>query len=234
MPASDLSSLLASAARSLQRETGSQHTLERVVALAVDLVDGCQHSGISLNTAGRIDSPAVSSDVVRRVDALQYEFKQGPCLDAIRRQEVVYSGDLAHDARWPRWGPRTAQETGIRSMMCFRLFTDRDVVGALNLYSDRRQSFIDEDREIGTALAAHSAMAVVASQKIENLQVALDSRTEIGQAVGIIMERFDLGADQAFSVLSRLSQDLNRKLRAVAHEVVTTRRLPVAPATADN
>lgn len=234
MPASDLSSRLASAARSLQRETGSQHTLDRVVSLALDLVDGCQHAGISLNTAGRIDSPATSSDVVLRVDTLQYEFNQGPCLDAIRHQEIVYSGDLAHDARWPQWGPRTAQETGIRSMMCFRLFTDRDLVGALNLYSDQPQAFLDEDREIGTALAAHSAMAVVASQKIENLQVALDSRTEIGHAVGIIMERFNLGSDQAFSVLSRLSQDLNRKLRAVAHEVVTTRRLPVAPTTADD
>lgn len=217
---------LVTAARELQREVGSQDTLDRVVSLAVGMVEGCQHAGISLNRGGEITSPAASDEVVRRVDELQYEFDQGPCLDAIRQHDWVHSVDLEHDPRWPVWGPRTAAETGIRSMMAFRLFTHHDVVGALNLYATAPGSFDEHDRDTGAALAAHAALAVVASQKIENLEIALDSRATIGQAVGIVMERFDLEPDRAFAVLSRLSQDLNRKVREVAQELVVTRTMP--------
>lgn len=221
-----LADSLVVAARDLQHETGSQDTLDRVVSLAVAMVDGCQHAGISLNRRGRVTSPATSDATVRRVDELQYEFDQGPCLDAIRQHDWVHSRDLAHDPRWPVWGPRTVEETGIRSMMAFRLFTHDDLVGALNLYADAPGSFDDQDRAVGEALAAHAALAVVASQRIENLQIALDSRATIGQAVGIVMERFDLEPDRAFAVLSRLSQDLNRKMRDVAQELVATRTMP--------
>lgn len=223
----DLTGALVAAARELQREVGSQHTLDRVVQLAVELVDGCQHAGVSLHRHGTISSPAVSDDVVRRVDELQHEFDKGPCLDAIRHHEWVHSPDLAHDPRWPVWGPRTAQETGIRSMMAFRLFTHDDLVGSLNLYSTVPGSFDGHDRDTGTALAAHAALAVVASRKIENLETALDSRAVIGQATGIVMERFRLEPDRAFAVLSRLSQDLDRKLRDVAQELVVTGVVPV-------
>lgn len=226
MTQSALAESLVTAARALQRESGSQHTLDRVVQLAVEMVAGCQHAGISLNRRGVITSPATSDPVVQRVDQLQYEFDQGPCLDAIRQHEWVHSVDLEHDPRWPVWGPRTTQETGIRSMMAFRLFTHHDVVGALNLYATTPGSFDEHDRDTGAALAAHAALAVVASQKIENLEIALDSRTIIGQAVGVVMERFDLEPDRAFAVLSRLSQDLNRKVRDVAQELVVTRTMP--------
>ncbi|GAA0984495.1 Anaerobic nitric oxide reductase transcription regulator NorR [Nocardioides aquaticus] len=226
MTESALAESLVTAARALQRETGSQDTLDRVAQLAVQMVDGCRHAGISLNRRGVITSPATSDPVVQRVDELQYEFDQGPCLDAIRQHEWVHSADLAHDPRWPVWGPRTVEETGIRSMMAFRLFAHHDVVGALNLYSTEPGSFDEHDRDTGAALAAHAALAVVSSQKIENLEIALDSRTVIGQAVGIVMERFDLEPDRAFAVLSRLSQDLNRKVRDVAQELVVTRTMP--------
>ncbi|WP_160005893.1 GAF and ANTAR domain-containing protein [Nocardioides sp. AX2bis] len=226
MTESVLAGSLVTAARALQRETGSQHTLDRVVQLAVEMVDGCQHAGISLNRRGVITSPATSDAIVERVDELQYEFDQGPCLDAIRQHEWVHSTDLALDPRWPVWGPRTVEETGIRSMMAFRLFTHHDVVGALNLYATEPGSLDEHDRDTGAALAAHAALAVVASQKIENLEIALESRATIGQAVGIVMERFDLEPDRAFAVLSRLSQDLNRKVRDVAQELVVTRTMP--------
>lgn len=226
MDQTGLTASLVAAARELQRETGSQHTLDRVVQLAVRMVDGCQHASISLNRRGVITSPATSDATAQRVDALQYEFDQGPCLDAIRQHDWVHSSDLAHDPRWPLWGPRTAEETGIRSMMAFRLFAHRDVVGALNLFATAPGSFDEHDRDTGAALAAHAALAVVASRKIENLEIALDSRTTIGQAVGIVMERFDLEPDRAFDVLSRLSQDLDRKVRDVAQELVVTRTMP--------
>ncbi len=200
--------------------------MAKVVELAVEMVDHAEHAGITLVQRGKLGTPAVSHDVVRRVDELQYEHREGPCVDAILEDEVVHSPDIAGDERWPKWGARTAEETGIRSMLCFRLFTLDDTIGALNLYSSRPAAFEREDREIGLALAAHAALAVVAAREIETLHLAVDSRTIIGQAVGILMERFDIDADRAFAVLKRVSQNSNRKVREIAHELVTTRRTP--------
>ena len=228
MATDELSEQIASAARDLEHESGSQDTMDKVVELAVELVDGAEHAGISLvHKNGVIDSPAVSDDVVRRVDELQYEYGHGPCVDAIRRdEESVHSPNIAVDGRWPEWGPRTTEETGIRSMLSFRLFTTGDTVGALNLYSRREGAFEADDRVVGVALTAHAALAVVAAQQIEGLHVAVDGRTVIGQAVGILMERYNVGADVAFGVLKRVSQESNRKLREVAQELVTTRQTP--------
>ena len=55
---------------------------------------------------------------------------------------------------------------------------------------------------------------------------AIETRTVIGQAIGIVMERYDLDEDRAFSVLRRISSHENTKLRDVAAQLVATRRLP--------
>lgn len=231
MTSHDLSRRIASAARALQDEIGTQHTLERGLELAIAMVDGCEEAGISLVHRGRIESPAVSSEVVRQVDELQYAYGEGPCIDAVLESEVVHSSDLETDTRWPRWGPVTVEKTGIRSMMCFRLFTAQDRVGALNLYSPQAAAFTPDDAEHGLALSAHLALAYVASHEIQTLNLALDSRTMIGQAAGILMERHQLDGDRAFAVLKRVSQESNRKLRDVARELVLTRSLPQPPDT---
>ncbi len=114
--------LVADAARALADEPTLQQTLDRVVELAVAMVDGCDEAGISLVTRRRIESAAVSDPVVARGDALQYEFDEGPCLDAIREHALVESGDVAADPRWPRWAPRVSGELGVRSMLCVQLY----------------------------------------------------------------------------------------------------------------
>lgn len=222
----DLSRVIAAAARDLQSEVGSQSTMERALELAIKMIDGCEHAGISLIKNGRISSPATSDTVVTRVDELQLEHDQGPALDAIREQPLVHSADLAADERWPEWGARTAAETGIHSMVSFRLFTTSDTVGALTLYATLTDAFDAEAREIGVALAAHVALALVSSREIESLRSGLDTRTVIGQASGMLMERYGVEPVVAFAVLKRISQDTNRKLREVAVELVSTRRMP--------
>ena len=52
---------------------------------------------------------------------------------------------------------------------------------------------------------------------------AVDARKLVGQAMGILMERFDLDGDRAFEVLKRYSQDNNLTLRDVANHLVHTR-----------
>lgn len=225
-----LSEQIAAAARAMEGDQDGGATMDNAVRLAVEVVPHAQDAGISLlrGQAGHIDTPASTGDVPRRVDELQYQFDEGPCLDAVRESEMVQSLDVGSDDRWPKWGPAAAAECGVRSMLCFRLFTDGDRLGALNLYSRHRDAFDADDRERGLAIAAHMAIAVASAQRIDHLKAGLDGRTVIGQAQGILMERFDMDADRAFKVLTHLSSHSNRKLRDIAHEIVATRQLPGA------
>lgn len=137
---------LATAARELQAETDVHTTLKKAVALCVELIDGCEAAGVSVVDGGGIDTPLTTSEIVARGDAMQYQLEEGPCLDAVREHELVYSPDLAHDRRWPKWGPRVTDELDVRSMLCVRLFVlDHDRRGALNLYSNKPNGFDASD-----------------------------------------------------------------------------------------
>jgi transcriptional regulator with GAF, ATPase, and Fis domain len=213
-------------ARVLLAQHDVQETLQKIVELAVDTVEGCDHAGVSILTGKKVDTPAASDDVPRRVDAIQYETGQGPCLDAIRDHEVFETGDLGRERRWPSFASRAQRETGITSMICFRLFVNGDTLGALNLYSKAADAFDDESRTVGLVFAAHAAVALSSAMHDEQLEEALRSRDVIGQAKGILMAREGVSADQAFEMLRRASQRLNVKLRDVAGSVVDPSAAP--------
>lgn len=217
---------LAGAARSMQGGTSTQQTLDKVVLVATEIIQGCDLVGISVVHPDGIDTPAGSDEALRRIDELQFTLKEGPCFDALRTHETVYSGDLATDERWPRWGPYVAKEIGVVCIVSYRLFTTEDTLGAMNLYSRKPEAFDTDDIYNGQALAAHVAVALAASQNAEHLELAISNRTVIGRAEGILMERFDIPADQAFAVLRRVSQHRNMKLNRVAEELVRTRKTP--------
>ena len=224
---SDLSERMAAAARELQAQFDPQATMESAVSLAVQNVEGCDAAGVSIvHAKQRVDTPAATDDMAVTADLLQYETGEGPCLDAIWEQETVSVPDLASDSRWPTWGPRVTRETGARSSFSVRLFTHKDTLGALNMYSSIAGGFHEHDKSEALALAAHVAMAVAAARSIGQLESALDSRTVIGQACGIVMERYRIDAARAFALLTRISSTHNVKLRDVAAEIIDTRRLP--------
>lgn len=218
---------IAEVARSLQHETGAADTMDLAVKLAVDVVPGAEDAGISLVRARHVvETPAYTSERGLEVDRIQYELGEGPCLSAIWGDEVVSSRDLAEETRWPGFGRRAAEETGIRSMLCLRMFTSDNLMGSLNFYSGRPNAFDGDDVDAGVAFAAHAAIAVLVAQNEEHKDLALDSRTLIGQATGMVMERYELDAVRAFAVLKRLSQHTNIKLHEIAAELVRTRHLP--------
>ena len=218
--------LVAEAARALADEPTLKQTLDRVVELAVSMVDGCESAGISLVARGRIESPAVSDPLVARGDALQYELREGPCLDAVHDQALVESGDIGSDLRWPLWAPTVAHELGVRSMLCVQLYTSQDAHGALNMYSTSRDAFDADAHHLASTFAAVAAAAISAARTEEQLQSAVQTRTLIGQAQGIIMERYSLSPAQSFAVMSRVSQDANIRLVDIARGIVETRRIP--------
>lgn len=232
MPEPGLSQRLAEIAREIQSAESVRDAAEEIVAAAVDLLPQASAAGITLVRRREVESAAVSGEVAREGDRLQYELGQGPCLDAAWSQQQVWVGDLATDERWPDWGPRVVKELGVRSMLCTQLFTNNDQLGALNIYAQIPEAFDEDDRELAGFLAAHAAVAVAAAQEIATLKVAVDRRTTIGKALGIMMVRYELDDDQAMAVLRRLSSHRNRKLYDLALEIVRELRLPPdAPAS---
>jgi GAF domain-containing protein len=217
---------LADAARSMQGWSSTQLTLDQVVVVATEMIPGCDLVGISVVHRDGIDTPAGSDEALNRIDELQFQLREGPCFDALQTHETVHSRDLATDKRWPRWGPLVAREIGVVCIASYRLFTTKDTLGALNLYSRAPDAFDTDDIRDGQALAAHVAVALAASQNAEHLETAIISHTVIGRAEGILMERFEIAPDQAFAVLRRVSQSRNVKLNRVAEELVRTRETP--------
>jgi GAF domain-containing protein len=227
----DFNRQLAAAARDMANEDSTQNTLVRAVGLATELIEGCDLAGVSVVHKDRIDTPAATDETFRLIDEAQFAMQQGPCLDALRDQETVRSDDLSNDERWPDWGPRMVAEAHVRSCLCFQLFTDGDSLGALNLYSYDAHGFTSADLDNGLALAAHIAIALAAAQHEDQLMAGLVNRTMIGQATGILMERYQLTSDAAFRVLVRFSSSLDIKLHEVARQIVATGHLPDQDAT---
>ena len=218
---------MSAAARELQDQHDPASTVQSAVDLLVRNVDGCDSASISLVYGRkRVETPAASDDLAAAGDRLQQELDEGPALSTLWDEDTVYVANLPDDPRWPSWGPRLTEATGTRSVLTFRLFTLKDVIGALSMYSTAVDAFSAEAKVEGMALAAHIAVAVIAAQKLDQYETALSSRTVIAQACGLVMERYDIDSIQAFSLLNRISSAQNVKVRDIAAELVATRRLP--------
>ncbi len=222
-----LGAVMSRVARRLQEEHGDvEATLRAIAASAVESVDAAEECGITY-VIGRstVESRAATGELPRSVDALQERLGEGPCLDAVRDEDVVRVDDVATDGRWPVFA-REAARLGVGSMVCFQLFVEGDHLGALNLYAGGAGAFDEESQDIGLLFAGHAAVALAGAKHEANLRRGMDHRDVIGQAKGILMERYKLTADQAFGVLARASQEVNRKLVDIAREVTEIGSLP--------
>ncbi|WP_310962059.1 GAF and ANTAR domain-containing protein [Nocardioides terrisoli] len=205
-------------------ESDIENTAEAVVSIAMHTI-GCEYAGLTVFEPNGFASLAPSDPIVEKVDKLQHHLQQGPCVEAAWEGDTFISGDLTAEPRWPEWSKQAAAE-GLRSMLATRLVSGDHVLGALNLYSSAPRDFTADDRDFARVFAVHATTALLAVRERESLRVAVDARTLIGQAQGILMERFDIDADRAFSVLRRYSQTRNVKLRVIAEDVVASRTLP--------
>ncbi len=218
-------STLAEAARQVADNPDVRKALQSVVDLAIASC-GCERASVTLVRADGIVETAASSDsLVEQADELQYQLNEGPCLRAAEQGGAYLIVDTATDPRWPRWGPAVAQ-LGLQSVLSLNLFTDHRVLGALNLYYPSRDDFAEDEVEIARVVAAHASVALARLRAEQDLWRAIDSRHLIGQAQGILMERFGLAPERAFAVLRRYSQQHNVKLHEIASSLVRTGALP--------
>lgn len=219
---------LAQMARDLITQDSVQATLDRIVAHAVDLVDGCQDAGVLLlRGRTRVETAAASSDLVHRSDQLQAELGEGPCFDAAFQKGQSYRiADMESTVEgWPHFAPR-ARELGIGSMMGFLLYTDDGDLGALDLYSPEPNTFTQHSELVGWLLASHAAVAFSGARTNAQMQAAIETRQLIGEALGIVMERYKRTEDQAFDLLKKISQQHNIKISVLAEQITTTGEAP--------
>jgi GAF domain-containing protein len=208
----------------LHESDGVVETVEAVLSFAVDAV-GCTHAGLAVLNRGRLEIAAVTDPAIEEICRFQIDDCAGPLITAGLERRTVRVPDTERESRWPRWS-ETITAMGLHTVMHVPLTIASKTVGVLSLYSTKIDAFDDDDEAVAHILARHAAVAVATARQEESLVEAVDARKLIGQAMGILMERFAVDSDQAFAILRRYSQDYNIKLRAVAEQLIMTRRLP--------
>jgi len=217
----DFASALAEAARTINQPRTVEETLETIAHTARSSVPGFDEVGISLvHKDGSVETKAATGELVWQLDKLQYDLNEGPCVSSLRDEPVIIVDHIAHEQRWNAFVPE-AVKLGLKAQMALRLYVDEDgTIGGINLYSTSSDTIADDAPAVAEVFAAQAAVALGRVQEIHQLNEALQSRQQIGTAIGILMERYKVDQQGAFAFLSRLSSHSNVKLRDVAARIV--------------
>jgi GAF domain-containing protein len=220
-------------AEALQAAPTPARTAEEIVAYVRDQLDA-DDAGITLiRSRGRLETVAATSSLVEQADRFQHELNDGPHRDSSWRGETLIVDSLREEDHWPRWAAKVA-ELGVSSVLAAELTTvEHQRIGSINVYWTRPQTVSADDVAFVNIFTRHAALALSSAMYEAELNVALDTRKLIGQAQGLLMERFGLDGAMSFEVLRRYSQDHNLKLRAVAEYLVLSRKLPPSPGDRD-
>ncbi len=220
MDDSSLIADLAEAARSFSTAPDQEVQLESIVTAAASMLPDIDHVGISLAMRnGRIETPASSDEFAAKLDEIQSDVGEGPCVYAAEAETIVRVEPARHEQRWPKF-ISLAVPLGLRSALGVRLLSDDETMGALNLYSTSSDTISLETTHLADLFAAQAAVALGWMRREDELTTAMESRRTIGMALGIVMQRFDVDDSRAFRYLTRVSNDHNIKLRDVATQVI--------------
>jgi GAF domain-containing protein len=215
--------------------------LQTVAELAKTVMPGNPETSVSVLIRDRPTTAASTGPLATDLDERQYGAGHGPCLHAARTGELTEIPDTRADDRWPDYTPRAVEHGNLSSLSVPLPIDEKEqVTGALNIYARRPDAFDEASRSVASRFAPYAAVAAGnlwlyqrARDMGDNLQTALESRAVIDQAKGILMERHKITADQAFGVLARVSQEMNRKLLDVARELTDTGAVPESRGSRD-
>lgn len=215
-----ITAALTRAVRDVGARRDTQATLDAIVGSAQQSLPGVDHVGVSVaHRDGSIETKAGTDELVWTLDTLQYELREGPCVHAIGAEPLTVVNHLRHEQRWQRYVPQALRH-GVQAQVGIRLFVDHQTLGGLNLYATATDTVEAEVVEAAELFATYAALALDRGRQEDQLQTALGSRKVIGQALGMVMERFGVDEQRAFDYLTRVSSHTNTKLRDVAQQVV--------------
>jgi GAF domain-containing protein len=208
-------------------ETDIDGVLTTIAELADRTIPGTDEVSVTLVRGKTAYTAAFTGEMARALDECQYEAGHGPCLDASASGASLSLPDMSSESRWPDWSQR-ALNAGVHSSLSIGLPIHETATGALNIYAVKPENFDEDAIILAQTFAGYAAVALanahlydVTATLAQHMQAAMESRAVIEQAKGIIMGERRCSAEEAFRILSKLSQDTNRKLRDVAALLVS-------------
>lgn len=219
--------LLAALARVALTDRALEDVLTEITEIARDAIPGAEATSITLMRDDRVWTAAYSGQLALDADELQYETGHGPCMDAGRTGLTLRTDDMREEERWPDYSPKVIKR-GVLSSLSLPLPYQGTTIGGLNNYSSQPRAFSDRSVMLAREVAGTIAVAVMnadshaeATATAEHLRKALESRKTIDMALGVVIAKYQCSPDTAFTILSRASQNQNRRLRDLAHDIVT-------------
>ena len=194
-------------------------------------------SAVTVMTAQGVQPVAISSDpTTQALEEQQFSFGEGPCVDAFAHCRPVLVPDLGGDRplRWIGYAP-AALEQGVRAVFAFPLQIGAARLGVLDVYRDTPGMLSSAAlrkaltfAEIALWILLDGQAATPSERPVEGLESAVESRSELFQAQGMVMIQLGVSLAEAMSRLRAHAYAHHRKLGDVARDVVA-RRLVLNP-----
>jgi GAF domain-containing protein len=206
--------------------------LQSVAELATEVMPGNPEASVSLLINDRSSTAVFTGRLALDCDESQYGRGYGPCLHAAGSGELVEVADARIETRWRDYMER-AVEHGALSSLSVPLPINEGIAGAINVYARKPHAFDEDSRSVATRFAAYAAVVAAnmyayeeARDLIEHLERRVESRAIIERATGILMERYELTADQSLQALTRAARRTDTKARDIADTLVRTGEFP--------
>lgn len=207
------------ATAAVHAQTGATATIDEIVLQAQRCLPEFEHVSVSrIHADGSLETLAASTDLARSFDDAQSSCHEGPCVEATE-EELVVVRDARHEQRWPTYISR-ATRLGLQAQIGVRLRSDAHGVLCLNLHSTTSATVDAGSVGVAEHFGVHAGLALGHVLRAEQLSTAIGTRTLIGAAVGIVMERYGMDQASAFSYLTRQASTRNQKVRSVAQDLV--------------
>jgi hypothetical protein len=208
-------------------EYSTTAVLQKIAEMARAHVPGVAEASVTLMRGGKVSSVAWTGLLAYELDEAQYGSGFGPCLDAARTGTARWVRNSREDRRWPVYLAGAVRRGALSSFSVPVPVVMDGVKVGLNLYSTTVDGFTDAARHASLRLARQAAVSVtnrhaydLAVEEVDGLRRAMESRAVIDLAKGILSFALTMTADEAFTVLSRRSQNTNIKVHDLATELV--------------
>ena len=224
--ATDLADAFVELGRMLHSDLPLTPTLQRVADLARSIIPELSDVSVTLIRDDRPQTVVFTGPLAVDLDERQYASGFGPCTDAAISGATIVVDTSGVDDRYTEFC-RLAAKASVTFVLSVGLPIPQRTIGALNMYSQSAETFTAESISAAEAFAGYAAFALAntidyhdALDMVTHMRTAMDSRSVIDQAKGVIMARERCNAEEAFVVLSRLSQRTHVKLRTIAERIV--------------
>lgn len=182
--------------------------------------------GVTLKRIKHTRTVGGSSPKAIHLDKIEQQVGEGPCITALETQRPTLLGDVRTDPRWPVY-QKSLFDEGILSALGVPLEIGADSSAALNFFATSTSVFSEDIIREAAGFAELAGSAVRLAVKVgtaqgtaDDLSAAMQKRTAINLACGIIMGQNRCTQEEAMTILTNVSSHRNQKLRDIAEEMV--------------